>query len=172
MMHNRFGWWILSLTCLLQLNACNWHLRGVGGKQPLAPVAILFTKETPWEKPLIQALQTLQTPLVEPVEPALNNETSADLVLTIKSLYIVERIVAYDSRGRAERYQLNMVLAFHARNTKTHKELANRSLTAVSEYNFDERAILGKTSERAVLEQQLVKDIAQLLRRQLLTLMP
>lgn len=170
MRHYRIGWVILGLTLLLLLlNACNWHLRGMDGKQTLAPVAILFTKESSWEKPLIQALQALQTPLVDPVA---KNETPADLVLTVKSLYIVERIVAYDNRGRAERYQLNMILNFHGLNNKTLKELTNGTLTAISEYNFDERAILGKTSERAVLELQLVKDIAQLLRRQLLTLMP
>lgn len=152
----------LLLVCLLLLTtACGFHLRG----SQLTEFDIANIYIVPSSAPRLAKEVTSQ--LAGAGVTLASSSAGASYIVTLKEEGFEKSVLSVSATtGKVEEYQL----VFNAKMDASHPDgksiASNDSVRAAHDFTFDENAVLGKFSEEALLQEDIIRRAAnQVLRR-------
>jgi LPS-assembly lipoprotein len=150
--------WLLGLLLVSLLPACGYHLRGIGAKgslkAALGKVYIRAESAPGLQKELTEQMKMGDAQLV-------TDPTKADLIIAIRNQRQEKRMHSIDpTTGKVREFQLilSAQLTLIGRNSK--ELLGEHAISIRRELSFDELAVLGKYSEEALIQQDLVAELS------------
>jgi LPS-assembly lipoprotein len=152
---------MLAGAALALLAGCGFHLRGQGDlPQNMGPVYLQVQAESALTRELRQSFDRRNIVLA-------GSAAQARTVLRITREDSGRRVLSVGSGGRAREYELYHVVEFDVRGPGEAVRLEHQALTAIRDYSFDETQVLGKAGEEAVLREDMNRELASRILRQL-----
>ena len=155
--------WTCALAAVL-LGGCGFHLQG---HTPLPPVV-----RTPFlEAPDRQSdfIQYLRHALLSNGAQLTPERDKASAVVSILRDSVARRVLSVSATNQPNQYEVTYTVGFTV--SAAGKELLPpQELTATRTYSFDERVLLAKNHEEAILRQDMARDLADMVMRRLASL--
>lgn len=153
----RLAWVWLTLAALA-VTACGFHLRGAA--QLPAPMARTYVAGIGEHSELARQLRPeLGANGVEVVSRP--EEAGAHLVVMRDDMQ--RQVLSVGERARVREFQLRYRVAFRVRAPDGTVLIPEQSLELVRDFTFDQRQVLAKTGEEAILREDLFRDMARLM---------
>ncbi|NQD36627.1 hypothetical protein HPT27_06290 [Permianibacter sp. IMCC34836] len=152
---------LITTLMLASVGGCGFHLRGV---QPgVAGLQVYIDSKTPYG----EFEQVLADSVRQADMTISSSAIDAGMVVQLRDERMTRRVQTVNTTGRAADYELILTVeyALAAPNAVTDSE--TRKLDSRREYNFDNAELLGKAEEEALLVQEMRRDIAARLLRQI-----
>lgn len=153
--------WLGLVLLGASLAGCGFQLRGV---QPgVAGLTVAVASPTPYgelEQILSDAIRQADMTVVE------SGETPA-MRIRLRDEKLTRRVQTVNTTGRASDYELILTVEYTIEQVVAGEDARTRRLDARREYNYDNTELLGKAEEEALLVQEMRRDIAARLLRQL-----
>jgi len=92
---------------------------------------------------------------------------AAGLVVQLRGERMTRRVQTVNTTGRASDYELILTVEYALAKPEAITDGATRKFDSRREYNFDNAELLGKVEEEALLVQEMRRDIAARLLRQI-----
>lgn len=157
---HRLPWWMV-VPALLLVTSCGFHLRGV---QPgAAGLVVYLDSKTPFgelEQVLADSIRQADMQVSESAD-------GAAMIVQLRSERLTRRVQTVNTTGRASDYELILSLEYALATAAAISDSDTRKLDSRREYNFDSAELLGKAEEEALLVQEMRRDIAARLLRQI-----
>ena len=156
---------LIVLACLQA--SCGFHLRGVMSlPDAITPVYVDLKGN---DNELNRELESLIADMGENV--LVSSEVEAKTILTIANAQMKQRVVAVDNQGRARDYELSYQFRYELKKAPASNEPADIIKTNMLELKrdllFDPDSVLAVEHEKNALQEDMRKDAAQLVLRQL-----
>ncbi len=142
------------------LAGCGFHLRGA--QAGVAGLAVFVDSGAPYsdfEQVLEDSIEQSDMVLTESAE-------QAAMVIQLRNEQLKRRVQTVNTTGRASDYELILTIEYALAASGQLADAEKRTLDARREYNFDNAELLGKAEEEALLMQEMRRDIAARLIRQ------
>lgn len=151
-------------TTLLLLAGCGFHLEG---RTPLP--AVLEAAYVQAQDPRSDFVQSLRkSMLISGAHPTDERQGSTAVVHILKD-EVTRRVLSVSVANRPTEYEVTYTVQFSVEaGEKT--LLANQEVSSTRSYSFDERLLLAKQHEEAVLREAMAKDLADIVMRRLASL--
>lgn len=146
------------------LGGCGFHLQG---RTPLpdALKAAYVQAQDP-RSDFVQSLRKAM--LISGAHPADRKDGSTAVVSIIKD-EVTRRVLSVSAANRPTEYEVTYTVQFSVdRGDK--QLLTNQEVSATRSYSFDERLLLAKEHEEAILRETMAKDLADIVMRRLASL--
>jgi LPS-assembly lipoprotein len=151
----------VCVAAMLLLGACGFHLRGV---QPgVAGLVVYLDSQTPFgefEQVLAESIRQADIVISDSVD-------QAGYIVQLRGERLTRRVQTVNTTGRASDYELILTVEYALAAPTAITDSSTRELDSRREYNFDNTELLGKAEEEALLVQEMRRDIAARLLRQL-----
>jgi LPS-assembly lipoprotein len=146
------------------LSGCGFHLEG---RTPLPPVLkAAFVEAQDPRSDFVQSLRKAM--LISGAHPA-DAKQGATAVVNVVKDEVTRRVLSVSAANRPTEYEVTYTVQFSVESgDKT--LLANQEVSATRSYSFDERLLLAKQHEEAVLREAMAKDLADIVMRRLASL--
>ena len=152
------------LVIALMLAGCGFHLQG-RTPLPAAMKAAYVQAEDP-RSDFVQSLRKAM--IISGARPAVRKE-QATAVVTIVKDEVTHRVLSVSAANRPTEYEVTYTVTFSV--SEGDKELlSNQEVSATRSYSFDERLLLAKEHEEAVLREAMARDLADIVMRRLASL--
>jgi LPS-assembly lipoprotein len=157
--------WLAMALCGASalMTGCGFHLRGTqAGVSGLAGLAVFIDSPAPYsdfEQVLEESVEQSDMTLVEQVD-------GAAMVIQLRNEQLKRRVQTVNTTGRASDYELILTIEYALAAPGELAEAETRKLETRREYNFDNAELLGKAEEEALLMQEMRRDIAARMLRQ------
>lgn len=152
---------VLVVTALLA-SGCGFHLRG---SIPLSDQLKVIAVEIPDREVKEEMVSALEAGGAEVVaDPA-----SARAVLDMYQVDFRRKVRTIDTRGKVTGYILRYDIRYRVVNAEG-EELRDARMALQRDYNFDPEQILQAEEEEETLREDMVKELAQRIMRQLVTI--
>ena len=153
-----------ALGLILLLAGCGFHLRGSGMDDvALTDMPMIYLQSGNPQSGMLEELQRrgkLQGANFT------QESSAAELALNITSENFDRRVLSVGTTGKVREYELHYAVTYTVLDKEGVEKLANR-ISLVRDYRFDETRVLGKEAEEKQLRQDMVRDAAQQIMRQL-----
>ena len=153
--------WLMVVPALLLVAGCGFHLRGV---QPgAAGLVVYLDSKTPFgefEQVLADSIRQADMQISDGAD-------GAAMIVQLRSERLTRRVQTVNTTGRASDYELILSLEYALATPAAITDSDTRKLDSRREYNFDSAELLGKAEEEALLVQEMRRDIAARLLRQI-----
>ncbi len=148
----------------LALGACGFHLQG---RTPL-PEALkaAYIQAPDRRSDFVQSLRKAM--LISGAHPADQKDKSSAVVTILKD-EVTHRVLSVSAANRPTEYEVTYTVQFSV-NTGDKELLSNQEVAATRSYSFDERLLLAKEHEEAILREAMAKDLADIVMRRLASL--
>ena len=156
--------WLALLAASALLGGCGFHLQG---HTPLPAVV----KNPYVEAPDGQSdfIQSLRHALLSNGAQLAQDRSNASAVVSILKDSVARRVSSVSALNQPNQYEVTYTVAFSV--SAGGKELlAAQELTATRSYSFQETLLLAKGHEEAILREDMARDLADRLVRQLSSL--
>lgn len=151
----------VAALLLVALAGCGFHLRGV--QSGVAGLHVYVDSKTPYgEFEQVLADSIRQADMV--IGPS---ALEAGMVVQLRDERMTRRVQTVNTTGRAADYELILTVEYALAAPDAVTDSATRKLDSRREYNFDNAELLGKAEEEALLVQEMRRDIAARLLRQI-----
>ncbi|HHC72527.1 MAG TPA: hypothetical protein ENK54_06475 [Thiotrichales bacterium] len=151
---------LLGLTLAATLAACGFHPRGMVRIPPQwTPLALESPRESNLLRDLRRSLESAGIPLAEGDRPP-------GAVLSIEERPLLRRVLSVGSDGRAREYELTLGVAVSLTSGDGESLMPRRLLRLRRDLTWDEGDVLGKAGEEAIIRQEMERDLARLILRQ------
>ncbi len=146
------------------LSACGFHLQG-HTPLPEALKAAYVQAQDP-RSDFVQSLRKAM--LISGGHPA-ERKDKATAVVTVVKDEVTRRVLSVSAANRPTEYEVTYTVQFSV--SSGDKELlANQEVAATRSYSFDERLLLAKEHEEAILREAMARDLADIVMRRLASL--
>lgn len=153
-----------ALGLILLLAGCGFHLRGSGMDDvALTDMPMIYLQSG---NPRSGMLEELQRRGKLHGANFTQESSAAELALNITSENFDRRVLSVGTTGKVGEYELHYAVTYTVLDKEGVEKLANR-ISLVRDYRFDETRVLGKEAEEKQLRQDMVRDAAQQIMRQL-----
>ena len=153
-----------ALGLILLLAGCGFHLRGSGMDDvALTDMPMIYLQSG---NPRSGMLEELQRRGKLHGANFTQESSAAELALNITSENFDRRVLSVGTTGKVREYELHYAVTYTVLDKEGVEKLANR-ISLVRDYRFDETRVLGKEAEEKQLRQDMVRDAAQQIMRQL-----
>lgn len=152
----------LFLAALLA--GCGFHLVG---RTPL-PESLKspYVQATDLQSDFVQSLhKALLRSGARPVE----RRSDASAVVYVLKDELVRRVLSVSATNQPNEYEVTYTVRFSV-SSKDHELLPPQDVAATRSYSFDERLLLAKEHEEAILRQAMAQDLADIVMRRLSSL--
>lgn len=160
----RFSRRALAAWCwvpLMLLSACGFHLRGAVEFPPAM-------KETYIDGNANSAVvRDLRLNLEASGAHVLDSPQAAGATLHILSERFDRRVLSVSSRAQVSEYELIYNVRFSVTRADGVQLLAPQEVNVVRDYRYDPNQVLGSSSEESLLQQEMQRDVSQLILRRL-----
>lgn len=153
---------LLSATLLAILAGCGWHLRG---SLPLpaglnSVFVINQAESTDLNSSLLELLKANDVTVA-------NTLDETQLTITIVSQQNTRRIATLSSKSRVSEYELNSEAVFSIADAQGQMLLPATNIAVSRTYRYDENDVVGKAGEERLLQQEMLRELAQNILRRL-----
>lgn len=153
-----------ALGLVLLLAGCGFHLRGSGVDDiALSDMPLIYLQSGNTQSGMLEELQ--RRGRLHGAKFTLES-SAAELALNITSENFERRVLSVSNTGKVREYELHYAVTYTVLDKQGVEKLANR-ISLVRDYRFDENQVLGKEAEEKQLRQDMVRDAAQQIMRQL-----
>lgn len=144
---------LLGLGLVSLLAACGFHLQG---RSPLpAPLAVTYIEAA---DPQTDFVQSLRKALLASGARLADSDTTASSTVRIVSDVVKEKVLSVSARNLPREYEVIYTVRFSV--SGAGKELLPEQEVSLSrDYSFDERTLLAKENEQALLRESLARDL-------------
>lgn len=154
----------LCLLALTVLSACGFRLQG---RTPLpAPLATTYViapnDQTDFVQGLRKALLTSGGKLVD-------DSTGATGTVRILTDEVVSKILSVSANNIPREYELTYTVEFSV-TSKDQELLPSQKVSVTRDYSFNERTLLAKENEEAILREGMARDLVSIVMRRLSSL--
>jgi LPS-assembly lipoprotein len=155
---------LLLILCLALLSSCGWRLQGTTRLPELLATAYVDTKDpyTDFNRALRESLTASGATLV-------SDRSKATAIVRIRREESGQRVLSVSARNTPEEYQVYYTVEYSVDGGGT-ELIAPDALSLTRDYSYDERAVLAKQREQAILREALARDLAGLIVRRLAAL--
>lgn len=152
---------ILAFCAVLLLGACGFQLQG---RTPLPePLAVTFIQAADHQSDFVQSLRKS---LLASGARLTESASDASGTVRIVSDEVKQTVQSVSARNLPREYELTYTVRFSV-SAKGHELLAEQELSLSRDYSFDERALLAKENEEALLRESLAHDLVGIVMRRL-----
>lgn len=155
----RSGFFLLILTTLL-LSSCGWQLQGRARLPEVFSVTRIDANDphSDFTRALTEHLRISGTRLVD-------TAADAGAVIKIHRDDSGQRVLSVSVRNTPEEYEVYYIVEYSVQ-SGSEELLPRQTLELTRDYSYDERAVLAKQREHALLREALGRDLAaQVVRR-------
>jgi LPS-assembly lipoprotein len=159
----RIGRWVVAAVACVAAG-CGWRLQGTEKLPPLMAVTYVDTKDqfTDFNQALRERLAASGSQLVA-------SGSGATAIVRVHKDESGRRVLSVSARNTPEEYEVYYSVEYSVVSGGT--ELIKRQrLELTRDYSYDEKAVLAKEREQAILREALARDLASLVVRQLASL--
>ena len=154
----------MGLMAAMLLSGCGFHLQG---RTPLPPaLKAAFVQAQDPRSDFVQSLRKAM--LISGAHPTDGKEGSTAVVNVVKD-ELTRRVLSVSAANRPTEYEVTYTVQFSV-DSGGKTLLANQEVSATRSYSFDERLLLAKEHEEAVLREAMAKDLADIVMRRLASL--
>jgi LPS-assembly lipoprotein len=155
---------LAALLALALLGGCGFHLEG---RTPLPEAIKAAYVQAP--DPRSDFVQSLRKAMfISGAHPA-EQKQRATAVVTIVKDEVTRRVLSVSAANRPTEYEVTYTVQFSVE-AGDKELLANQEVSATRTYSFDERLLLAKEHEEAILRDAMAKDLADIVMRRLASL--
>ena len=153
-----------AFLAAILLGGCGFHLEG---RTPLpAALKAAFVQAQDPRSDFVQSLR--KSMLISGAHPTDEKQGSTAVVHIVKD-EVTRRVLSVSAANRPTEYEVTYTVQFSVEaGDKT--LLATQEVSATRSYSFDERLLLAKEHEEAVLREAMAKDLADIVMRRLASL--
>src|SRR5882672_1896150 len=153
-----------ALVAFVLLEGCGFHLQG---RAPLPEsMKAAYVQATDQQTDFVQSLR--KALLASGARPAYAKSSASSVVNILKD-EVVRRTLSVSALNKPNEYEVTYLVRFSV--SAGDKELlAPQEISATRSYSFDERRLLAKEHEEAILRQAMAHDLADRVVRQLSSL--
>jgi LPS-assembly lipoprotein len=154
----------LLILCLACLSSCGWRLQGTTRLPELLATAYVETKDpyTDFNRALRESLTASGANLV-------GDKALASAIVRIRRDESGQRVLSVSARNTPEEYEVYYSVEYSV-DGGGRELIAPDTLMLTRDYSYDERAVLAKQREQAILREALARDLAGLIVRRLAAL--
>lgn len=145
---------LLLAAFSLSLPGCGFHLRGNLNDTVQLPPTYLAGNAGPLKQEVRHYLAVAQAPVVE-------DQQDAQLVISLLDEDIRRRVVAVDTRGRAEEYEVIYAASYSATRPGGEVVVAPETLTQQRSYTFNQAEVLAKSQEQDRLVEDMRREVVR-----------
>lgn len=157
--------WMLLSVCLAALLAgCGWRLQGTTKLSSVMATTYIETDDryTDFNRALRDSLEASGARVA-------NNKDDATAIVRIIKDESGQRILTVSGRNTPEEYEVFYSIEY-AVNGRTEELISPQRVELTRDYSYDERAVLAKQKEQAILREALARELAGLVVRRLASL--
>jgi len=155
---------LIAACAAAVLAGCGFHLQG---RTPLPPaLKRAYVQAQDPRSDFVQSLRKAM--LISGAHPADSQDDSSGVVTVVRD-DVTRRVLSVSAANRPTEYEITYTVEFSV--SAGGKELlANQEVSATRSYSFDERLLLAKEHEEAILRDAMAKDLADIVMRRLASL--
>ncbi|MET0497071.1 MAG: LPS assembly lipoprotein LptE [Steroidobacteraceae bacterium] len=155
---------LLLVLPISVLSACGWRLQGTARLPEVMSVAFVDTEDryTDFNRALRQSLTSSGARLV-------SDRSQATGIVRIRKDESGQRVLSVSARNTPEEYEAFYVVEYSVEGPAG-ELLAPQKLELTRDYSYDEKAVLAKQREQAILREALARELAGLVVRRLAAL--
>jgi LPS-assembly lipoprotein len=155
---------IAVLLGTLLLSACGFHLQG---RTPLPePLKVTFVVAEDSQSEFVLGLRKA---LLSSGAKLARVDTEASGVVQVLKDEVTERVLSVSASNIPREYELTYTVRFSVR-TGSDELLSPQEVALTRDYSFDERTLLAKEHEEAILREALARDLVGIVMRRLASL--
>lgn len=157
--------WLLLPVCLAAVLAgCGYRLQGSSKLSPVMATTYIETDDryTDFNRALRDTLEASGARVA-------NNKAEATAVVRIIRDESGQRVLTVSGRNTPEEYEVYYSIEY-AVDGRTEELIPPQRVELTRDYSYDERAVLAKQKEQAILREALARDLAGLVVRRLASL--
>jgi LPS-assembly lipoprotein len=155
---------LLLVLSLVLLSSCGWRLQGTTRLPELLATAYVETKDpyTDFNRALRESLTASGATLV-------TDKSLASAIVRIRRDESGQRVLSVSARNTPEEYEVYYNVEYSV-DGGGRELIPPDGLALTRDYSYDERAVLAKQREQAILREALARDLAGLIVRRLAAL--
>ena len=155
---------LLIVLCLTTLAGCGWRLQGTSRLSSAMTTTYIDTDDryTDFNRALRDSLTSSGARLT-------SNRDDATAVVRIIRDKSGQRVRTVSARNTPEEYEVFYEIEYSV-NGRTEELIPPQKIEVTREYSYDDRAVLAKQREQAILREALARDLAGLVVRRLASL--
>lgn len=154
----------LLLVCMLTLASCGWRLQGTARLPEVLATAYVDAKD-----PYTDFNRALRESLIASGANVVDDRALATAVVRIRSDVSGQRVLSVSARNTPEEFQVFYIVEYSVE-SDGRELIALDKIEMTRDYSYDERAVLAKQREQAVLREALARDLAGMIVRRLAAL--
>lgn len=154
----------LLLLCLLSLASCGWRLQGTARLPEVLATAYVEVKD-----PYTDFTRALRESLIASGTNVVEDRALASAVVRIRNEVSGQRVLSVSVRNTPEEFQVFYAVEYSVE-SDGRELIAPDTIEMTRDYSYDERAVLAKQREHAVLREALARDLAGMIVRRLAAL--
>ena len=154
----------LALLAAVLVSGCGFHLEGRTPLPDALKAAYLQAQDA--RSDFVQNLRKAM--LISGAHPADRKDASSAVVTIVKD-EVTRRVLSVSAANRPTEYEVTYTVQFSVA-AGDKQLLANQEVSATRSYSFDERLLLAKEHEEAILRETMAKDLADIVMRRLASL--
>ena len=158
---HKISW--LSAVWLLA-TGCGFHLQGHTPLPEALKAAYVQAQDS--RSDFVQSLRKAM--LISGAHPAVGKDQSS-AVVTITKDEVTHRVLSVSAANRPTEYEVTYTVQFTV-NAGEKELLPSQEVSATRSYSFDERLLLAKEHEEAILREAMARDLADIVMRRLASL--
>ena len=156
------AWWLLAL--LLQfslLGGCGFHLRGAVAFPPAMQETYIDGS------PASAVVRELRLNLEASGADVVDSPQAAGATLHILGETFDRRVLSVRSNAQVSEYELIYNVRFSVTRADGVQLLTPQEVNVVRDYRYDPNQVLGSSSEESLLQEEMQRDVSQLILRRL-----
>ena len=154
----------VTLLAIALLAGCGFHLQG---RAPLpAPLAVTYVQANDKQSDFVQGLRKA---LITSGAKLASRSEAASGTVSILTDEVTQRVLSVSASNTPREYELTYTVRFSV-STADKELLAVQEVSVMREYSFDERKLLAKENEEAILREAMARDLVGIVMRRLASL--
>ncbi len=155
---------LAMLVAALLIGGCGFHLQG---RAPLpAALAVTYVQATDHQSDFVQSLRKA---LLASGARLTGSGTEASATVRITTDEVKRNILSVSARNTPREYEVVYTVRFSV-SANGAELLPEQEVSLTRDYSFDERTLLAKEHEEAILREALARDLADIVMRRLASL--
>lgn len=155
---------LVAAVALALLSACGFQLQG---RTPLPePLTVTFVQAEDQQSDFVQ---NLRKALIASGARLLDSGEKASSTVRIVTDDVKRRVLSVSASNTPREYEVTYTVRFSV-NAAGKDLLPEQEISLARDYSFDERALLAKEHEEAILREALARDLVSLVMRRLASL--
>lgn len=155
---------LLTLVAALLVSSCGFQLQG---RTPLPePLRVSYVDAQDMQSDFVQGLRKS---LLNSGARVTNQRGTASAVVKILTDEVTTRILTVSAANLPREYELTYTVRFSVTGQDA-ELLSPQEVSVTRDYSFDERALLAKEHEEAILREALARDLVGIVMRRLASL--